>query len=164
MRPYLIKIILTLGILFGYYKNSYAQGNSSIEINFLTANFTDTIGEKDVVLVFLVSTKDTTNFPPVISLPPKCTVFEGGREKVILLTQSNFSVALYDQNIETKNKMVYNLIKNKISLSSMQTTMIITYNILNLNYNFSKMTLTPAFREKKNNAIRTEKRFEINVE
>jgi hypothetical protein len=139
------------------------QNGNNIDIRFLNAHFTDTTSGKDVMAVFLVSTKDTASFPPRVHLPPKCTVFENGREKVILMTPDNLAVSMDGDHIPEKNPLVYALIKDQIDLKALTKAMIITYTIKDINYNFRKMSLTPAFFEKQNKEIRIDKRFEFDV-
>ena len=158
------KTILAFGLLFFLQGTFFGQGNSNIDIRFLKAKFTDTTSGKDLVAVFLVSTKDTSSFPPEIRIPPKCTVFEDGREKVVLLNPHTLSVTLDDAKIPEKHPEIYALIKDLIDLKSLQTSMIITYKITDLTYNFKKMSLTPAFNEKRNKTIRVDKRCEFNVD
>jgi hypothetical protein len=163
MTTKIIRTILVVVLLRPFHGFIFGQGNNNIDIRFLNAKFTDTIADKDLVAVFLVSTKDSLSFPPVAKIPPKCTVFEDGREKVVLLNPHNLSVAFDGESI-TKNKIVYDLIQSQIDLKALKTAMIITYTIKDLNYNFKKMSLTPAFEEKLNKAIRIEKRCEFVVQ
>ena len=162
MKTKLFRTIFALILLTTFQGTLHGQG-SNIDIRFLKAKFTDTISGKDLVAVFLVSTRDTSNFPPEIRLPPKCTVFEDGREKVVLLNPHALSVSLDDAKIPEKHPEIYELIKDLIDLKSMQNKMIISYFIKDLNYNFKKMSLTPAFNEKRNKTIRVDKRCEFEV-
>ena len=150
-------------ILILCHASFFGQGNN-IEIRFLKAKVNDTTSGKDLTVFFLVSTKDSASFPPVVNLPPKCTVFEGGREKIVLFTQDNLAVALYGDNVEEKNKEVYELLKKEIDFHPKNPQMIVAYTIKDLYYVFTKMTLTPAFSEKLNRAIRIDKRCEFTVQ
>ena len=155
---------LILAIVFGQ-GFSFGQSDNNIDVRFLTAYFTDTTtSKKDVLAVFMVSTKDSSSFPPKVNLPPKCTVFEGGREKVVLLSRQNMTFAFYSNNIEKDNKELYDKIKAYIHWHPLKPQMIITYSLLDLNYDFTKMSLSPVFREKQNDDIRIEKRFEFDVQ
>jgi hypothetical protein len=150
---------------FGFIQaTTFGQEGKNINIRFLKAKFTDTTQYKDVIAVFLVSTADTASFPPVVNVPPKCTVFENGREKVVLLNPHNLAVSLDGEQVPQKNPDVYSLIKEVVDLNSMKGAMIITYTLKDLNYEFKRMSLTPAFREKKNNEIRVDKRCEFDVQ
>jgi len=162
MKTKFIRTIFALVLLTSFQGLLHGQG-SNIDIRFLKAKFTDTTSGKDLVAVFLVSTKDTSSFPPEIKIPPKCTVFEDGREKVVLLNPHTLAVTLDDAKIPEKHPEIYALIKELIDLKSLQTSMIITYKITDLTYNFKKMSLTPAFSEKRNKAIRVDKRCEFDV-
>jgi hypothetical protein len=164
MTTFFIRTILVTLLFTAFQTDSFGQGQN-IEIRFLKAKFTDTTAGKDLVAVFLVSTRDTASFPPEIKIPPKCTVFENGREKVVLLTSYNLSVRLDDSRIAEKSPDTYALIKDLIDVKLLQpSAMIITYSISDLDYNFKKMSLTPAFSEKRNRAIRVEKRCEFVVQ
>ena len=135
----------------------------NIEIRFLNAKFTDTTSGKDLVAVFLVSTRDSAGFPPTVNLPPKCTVFENGREKVVLLTPQMLSVTFNGEDVDQKYPEIYQMIKGMVDLNAMKTSMIVTYAIKDIFYDFRKMALTPAFTEKKNKSARIEKRSEFIV-
>ena len=65
-------------------------------------------------VVFLISTQDTIDFPPTVSLPPKCTVFENGREKVVILAPQNLSVTFCAHDVAEKNKAVYVPFQTKV--------------------------------------------------
>jgi len=163
MTTKFMRTILAVGLSSLLQCSLFGQGQN-IEIRFLEAQFTDTISGKDLVAVFLVSTKDTASFPPQIKIPPKCTVFEDGREKVVQLTPHNLSISLDDSRIAEKNPKTYALIKNLIDVKLLSpSSMIITYGIKDLNYNFRKMSMTPAFGEKSNHAINVDKRCEFEV-
>jgi hypothetical protein len=164
MTKNFIRTILAVGLLTGLHSTFFGQGNGNIDIRFLKAKFTDTTSSKDLVAVFLVSTKDTASFPPVVNLPPKCTVFEDGREKVILLNPHMLGVTMDGDKVHEKNPPIYALIKDVIHLDSLQTSLIITYKIKGLNYNFKKMSMTPSFSEKHNKDIRVDKRCEFEVQ
>lgn len=166
MKTKLIKTIIAVLLLTTVRGSLLGQGNNNIDIRFLKAKFTDTTSGKTLVAVFLVSTKDTASFPPEVTLPPKCTVFENkyGFEKVVNITQQMLSVDLYDERIREKNKDIYELIKNQVDFKSLQTSLIITYTIKDINYDFNRMTLTPAFREKRNRSVRIDKRCEFTVQ
>lgn len=160
------KIILTIQavvILTFLQGAAFGQGNNNIEIRFLTAKFTDTTSGKNLVAFFLVSTRDSASFPPEVILPPKCTLFEDGREKVILFNAHNLAVGLYGDDVGEKDKDVYDLVKNLVNFHPKNPQMIIGYTIKDLNYVFKKMTLTPIFREKRNREIKIEKRIEFEV-
>ena len=164
MKTSFIRTILAVLLLTTANVSLFAQANDNIDIRFLKAKFTDTISRKDLVAVFLISTRDTSSFPPQVMLPPKCTVFENGREKVVILTQSMLAVSLDGEEIPNKNKVVYDLIKDQVDLKALDHALIITYTLKDINYTFKKMSLTPAFREKRNNSIRVDKRCEFTVQ
>ena len=81
------------------------QDSSIIRISFINARFTDAKSPADVFWAFLVTTRDSSDFPPQISIPPKCTAFENGMEKVVLLNPHNIAIALYGNDIAQKNTM-----------------------------------------------------------
>jgi hypothetical protein len=162
MTTKLIRTVLAITFLTTIQNFVSGQGQN-IDIRFLKAKFTDTTSGKDLIAVFLVSTRDTASFPPQVMLPPKCTVFENGREKVVLLTENMLGLVLYGADIPQKSKETYNLIKDQVDLKSMQRSMIIEYQIKDVNFDFNTMTLTPAFKEKRNQSIRVEKRCEFVV-
>jgi hypothetical protein len=155
--------LLIAAMLTAFSIRVYGQDNSTIEVRFLNAKFTDTTNAKNLMTVFIVSTKDTADFPPQINLPPKCTVFENGREKVVLLDQHNMGVSLYGDNIRELNKEAYTLVKNQIGEKLPNATMIIVYSLHGLDFEFRKMSLTPAFVEKRHKEVRVAKRFEFEV-
>src|SRR6476661_10662359 len=162
MTTKIIRTFLAITFLTLVQNFVFGQGQN-IDIRFLKAKFTDTTSGKDLIAVFLVSTRDTASFPPMVILPPKCTVFENGREKVVLLTEQMLGLTLWGEDIPQKGKDVYDLIKDQVDLKSMQTSMIVEYKIKDVNFDFNKMSLTPVFREKRNKSIRVEKRCEFNV-
>lgn len=164
MRTKLFRTILAALLLTSVEGSLFGQVGDNIDIRFLKASFIDTISRKELVAVFLVSTHDTASFPPQVMLPPKCTVFENGREKVVLLTQNMLAVSIDGEDISDKNKVVYNLIKDQINLKSLDHSLIVTYTISNIHYTFKRMSLTPAFREKRNNSMRVEKRCEFTMQ
>lgn len=156
-------LLFLLSILFCQYR-ALAQDDSGIGIRFLNAAISpDSSSGKDVVAVFLVSVKDSADFPPVVNLPPKCTVFERGREKVFLLRPDNLAVSFDDGQIEQKNPRIYALIKDKLDLKQLSKAMIVSYDILDIYYDLNRMSLSPSFKNKHNQAIKTEKRFEFDV-
>src|SRR4051794_38860864 len=112
-----LKCVLFMTVLFMSMK-CFGQGNNNIEIRFLRSKFIDTVGGKDLVAIFLVSTKDSVSFPPIVKLPPKCTVFEDGREKVVIFTQNDLAVTLDGAQIREKNPATYEFIKDVIDLNN----------------------------------------------
>jgi hypothetical protein len=150
-------------LLIAICANISAQPTEKIFIRFVNAKFTDTTGARALMASFLVSVKDSADFPPGVVLPPKCTVFEMGREKVILLQAVNLGVVMNDQTVREKNPEIYAMIKDSIDLGKLRTSMLITYKLRELNFNFRKMSLTPVFKEKRDGRIRVEKRFEFEV-
>jgi len=162
MTAKIIRTVLAITFFATLQNFVFGQGQN-IDIRFLKAKFTDTTSGKDLIAVFLVSTKDTASFPPKIMLPPKVTVFENGREKVVLLNEQMLGLTLWGEDIPQKGKDVYDLIKDQVDLKSMQTSMIVEYKIKDVNFEFNKMSLTPAFKEKRNPEIRVEKRCEFVV-
>lgn len=157
------KLILVALILNFAQHTMCAQENGNIEIQFLTAQFNDTIRGKDVMVVFILTTKDSASFPPVINLPPKCTVFENGLEKIVFLGPNNLNITLYGNDIEVKDKPLYDKIKHLLHFHPIKPQMIIVYYLKDLNYVFKKMTFTPGFKEKLNKEIRFQKKFEFEV-
>lgn len=141
----------------------FAQSDS-IAIRFLKAKLIDSTSGKDITVFFLVSTKDSAGFPPVITVPPKCTLFENEQEKIVLFNPGNLSVALYGDNVEEKNKEVYELLKNEVDFHPKHPQMIVAYTVKDLYYNFTKMTFTPVFREKQNRNIKIEKKCEFLID
>ncbi len=141
------------------------QMKESVDIRFLTAKFSDTSNTKFLDAIFLISTLDTIDFPPTLVLPPKCTVFENGREKVVLLQPQNLGVELFDKKIVEKNKRLYALIKESIDIKTFNNkkNLIICYSIKGLNYVFKRMSLTPSFKAKHNKEMSINKRFEFDV-
>jgi hypothetical protein len=141
------------------------QVKQTIDIRFLTAKFSDTSTTKNLDVVFLITTSDTIDFPPIVNLPPKCTVFENGREKVLLLAPQNLGISFSGRDVASKDKKVYNLIKDIIDLKSLvdKKTILICYSIKDLNFVFKKMSLTPSFKEKLHKEIIVDKRVEFDV-
>lgn len=160
---YTYRLLAFVGIIILHTTAKGQCYNNNIDIRFLNAKFTDTTSGKDLLVVFLVSTKDSASFPPVVTLPPKCTVFENGREKVILLSPSNLQLTTDGNQIAIKNPAVYALIKDQVNLKSMRNSMIVTYKLIDINYDFTRMSLTPAYREKLNQSIKIDKRCEFEV-
>ena len=142
---------------------SFGQGTDIITISFINAKFTDHKAPADVLVAFLVTTKDSADFPPQVTIPPKCTAFENGMEKVILLNPHNLAVALYGQDIAQKNSEAYELVKGHVDLGTMTPGFIITYKLTDVPYTFTKMSMTPAFVEKRDRTKRVAKRFEFAV-
>ena len=164
MKTKFIRTIIAALLLTTVKVSLFGQGNDNIDIRFLKAKFTDTTSGKDLVAVFLVSTKDAYSFPPEVTLPPKCTVFENGQEKTVLITQSMLAVSLDGENMPDKNKAIYDLVRDQVDLKALDHALVITYTIKDINYTFKKMSLTPAFREKQNRSIKVDKRCEFTVQ
>ncbi len=139
-----------------------AQKSDVIDIKFVNARFTDTLYPGDVIVAFLVTTRDSSDFPPQINIPPPCTVFENGMEKKVLLSPHNLSVALHGSDVKQRSPETYNLIKGKVDLDNMKTGLIMTFMIADIPYSFTRMTMTPIFTEKKEKQ-RVSTRFEFSV-
>ena len=159
-------LFLSVIVLSFFSKSLKSQTESSIDIRFIGARFTDTLQSKSLRTLFLVDTRDTSSFPPSIKLPPKCSVFENGREKVVLLGPQNLAVSLWGDDVELKDKTIYDLVKNKVNLKgeAMKHCLIIVYDLKENNFTFHKMSLTPGFGEKKGKQQPVEKRIEFEVE
>jgi hypothetical protein len=140
----------------------HAQQTSDIDIRFLRAKFTDPAAGNELVAVFMVSTKDTASFPPVMVMPPKCSIFIGQVETKLNLEPQMLSVQIDGEKI-AENKITYELIKDQIDLNDLKRRMIITYTIRGIVSEFKRMSLTVAFKDKHNNAKRVEKRAEFEV-
>jgi hypothetical protein len=67
------------------------QDSDVLDIRFIKAKFTDPKTRRDVIVAILVMAKDTSDFPPQVNIPPKCTAYESGFEKVVLLNPHNLS-------------------------------------------------------------------------
>ena len=157
---------ITTGLLFLFLTasgSSFGQDSDIIKISFINAKFTDPKSPADVFVAFLVMTRDSADFPPQINIPPQCTAFENGQEKVVLLSPHNLAVALYGEDIALKSPEAYDLVKGHIDLKSMAPGLIITFKLTDIPYTFTKMSMTPAFTEKRDKEKRVAKRFEFTV-
>jgi hypothetical protein len=136
-----------------------AVGQDKTTIRYLNSTFQDTTDNKDVLVVFLVTVPDTSDFPPRVNLPPECTVFENGFEKKVLLSPQNLSVTFDGDQVAEKHPEVYRLVKDSISFDKFKTSMLVSYQFRDIPYTFSKMSVTPSFKEKRNKESRVSKRF-----
>lgn len=154
--------IAVLGTLF-LQVNLFGQFNPTFKVTPLVAKIYNQADKKDVVVVFHVTTKDTADFPPVLSFPFKCSTFDGSKETAFDPTKENVHIILNDSNI-VKNEMVYQLIKDKVDLKTKDKFFII-------NFYLKDMTAGPiqslefyfALKEKRHQDIRVEEKFTFDV-
>lgn len=149
------------------FQNLHAQFIDKVEMRIIHAAFTDSAGAngKNFDIAVLLSCRDTADFPPVLILPPKCSVFENGRERVIMLNAENLSVALYGHTIQEKNKAAFEFVKHHLDVNKLddQHQMIMYYSLKNIPYTFRHISFSPIVREKRNRAKRIETRLETDV-
>lgn len=165
MKLQLQKVITCIIFLFLFQYTTLAQTKFSFDISFVRAKFTDTTDKKDLVAIFLLSTPDTANFPPIINMPPKFSILFPDREEKIFLSPEILSLSIDDDRVVLKNIITYELVKDRINLNAKNPIMILTYTIRDISKeDFDKIALSISFSEKYNNLLRYEKRFEIKVE
>lgn len=159
--------VLQLGFLFivAFFipGNLVAQINPTFTVTPLTAKIYNPAAQKDVVVVFMVSAKDTADFPPVLCFPFKCSTFNQGQETIYNPAQENVEIILNDSNI-VNNRMVYELIKDKVNLRTSNKYFIINYYLKDMTSDpIQKLEFYFALKEKRNKSARFEEKYTFDV-
>ena len=154
---------LATAFLIGIHVLSYVQNTGNLGIRFINAKSGGNTYDKFLAVSFYVFTQDSSDFPPGIILPPRCTVFEDGIEKELILKPENLEVTLSDRDLAQKSVKVYNLIKDDFNPDQIKLGVVVTYFLKNLSFNFTRMSLSPAFHEKKNKEKTVSKKFQFPV-
>ena len=165
MKTYTLKTFLVVFGLFSSSNSLLAQDPFSFDVKFLRAKFTDTTQNKDLIAVFILSTSDSSNFPPIVNIPPKFSILFSDHEEKIQLTPEILSVSFDDDKIILKNMPVYEIIRDKVNLNVKHPIMIISYRMKDISTkDFNKIAMSISFSEKKDKSKRYEKRFEVPVD
>lgn len=143
------------------------QMKPTFEVKFLNSKVykNNFYSPKDVVIIFLVSTKDAADFPPVPVLPPRVNIIENGVEKPLDLSPNNLSIEFDGADVPQKNNFIYELIKEQVDLKSMNTAMIMCFYVKNINaVSVKKMNCTLRMSEKRNRDITQTLSYEFEAE
>ena len=165
MKTIAIKLLITIATMCLFH-GTFAQFQGSYDVKLLRAKFTDPAhSKKDVVAIFLVTVRDTANFPPGLNLPPKVTYFANGKDNLIFFDQENLSLRIFDDRVMIKDVRVYDMIKDKVDLSSDKKIMILVFTLKNFtDEDFTKMKFNFKLTEKHDKSLKIEHPFEFDVE
>ncbi|HQQ94515.1 MAG TPA: hypothetical protein PLQ93_08165 [Bacteroidia bacterium] len=130
-----------------------AQELNSYEVKFLKAYFSDPQHKnQDVDVCFLITVKDSSNFPPKLSLPPKAYYFSKGQFVDIPFPAygDRVSLALYGDNLIIKNPALYDLLKDQVDFQTKDKILILQYKLREFTKDqFSRMKFMFKLYEKK---------------
>ena len=144
----------------------YGQVSPTYELNFVKAKFTSQRGNKDIVAIFQVLTKDEKDFPPILSMGLTYSIGENGPEKRIdiLKSEGQARITIHGSNIKEKDPSLYDFIKDNL-IETVDRYLILAIYLDNVSKkDFKKMTITYGLWEKNNPSVREEKKFEFSVE
>ena len=165
MKTNFIRTILIIIGLTCFQTIHFGQNKNSFDIHCVRAKFTDTTGSKDVIVVFNVTFQDTVNYPPILNIPPKCSILINGVNQDVPLSPENLSVSLNDDKVILKDVFLYELIKDRVDLTSKKEIMLISFKIKDVSSEpFNKMTVTLSLGEKRNPTIKHIKSCEFIVD
>lgn len=142
----------------------YAQGSSNYTLALVTAKVTDQKDQKDVVVIYSVSSKDSINFPPVFTFPPKCSIIGPFSRQQVQLGPHNMGVVFVDRDIKLKNPEYYELVKSKVNLSQKAALMFLIFELHSISFGkVEKMEMEVLIRETKNQIDRDKHFFSFEV-
>ena len=119
-----------------------------------------------IVVILLITPKDSKDFPPVVSTRMFCSIDGAPEKKLDIMHQSdNVSMEVFGKNVEEKNKHIYELVKDRIDLKNKDDMGIFVFTFSNLPLKqVEKMSLTYGFWEKLNQNVRVEKKYDFTVD
>jgi hypothetical protein len=125
----------------------------------------DTVGGKDVVVFFHVSAADAKDFPPVLSMRVAYFFDDSYLMTAAIGQTKKVSLVIFGKNIEEKDKLAYNLVKDKVDLKDKSDFMLLAFVFRDLTKKpITEMTVRYGLWEKRNTNIRVEKEYKFHVE
>ncbi len=158
--------ILTILFLTTFHSFIYAQDKTAHDIKLLKAKIIDSTDKKDVIVLFHVSAKDPKDFPPVVSMRLTYSINdEQEKTRNEIRNDKNIQIIIYGNDIEQKNKRIYDLIKNQIDTNSKGGFWILAFVLRDVSSEkVKKMTFTYGLWEKRNQDKRVEIKYAFDVE
>jgi hypothetical protein len=162
------KVSLFLGVinfLISFSFTASAQSESTYELNFLRAKIIDTTDLKDILILFQVTTKKKKDFPPILSMKLTYSLDNNAEKTVDILKTNNIQISVFGNDVNEKDKFVYELIKNKIDIDDKNDFLILAFLLKSVtNESVDKMSFTYGLWEKNNQKVRVEKKYEFEID
>jgi len=119
-----------------------------------------------VLLLFYVTTKKASDFPPSLSMRMTYRLGDDKKEKIIDINKvNNVKVVIYGHDIDVKNPAVYELIKDKVDIKQKKEFLLLAFYIDGISDKpIDKMSLIYGLWEKKNANARVETKYEFTVD
>lgn len=165
MRYYtgLFRILAFVSLLTITAKDNFAQEKSSYDMKFVHAMQFDKHDDNHILTVFEV-TPTVNDFKLILSMR---VIYEIGQGEKIVDVQKqkedNIRIVIYGKTLPEKNPTLYNQIKDKINLDD--EVRLITFDFYDITTEpVDRMSITYGLWESHDSDIRTEKRYDFNVE
>lgn len=157
-----IVLVLISNFSFGQKKKITEQ---SYYLDFLTAKYSETNNKNEILLVFRYQPKKKKEFKPIFSSKIAYKIGDSKIEKTEIIEKSNHSIAFYGNDIDKKAPDVYKLISNKVDLNQKEKFGIVVFYLRNITQVYiEKMKFTYGLWEPKNENIRIEKTYDIEIQ
>ncbi len=158
--------LITTVVLFGCV-TPYVPTTPGYNLNLIGAVTTDSTDQNDVLAVFAVTPINEEDFRPVLSMKITYKV-DGEEEKVVDLqrqTEKKVRVIIYGKNVQEKDPMIYQLVKDKVDLAGKKDLFLLAFSFNDISKNkVNKMNIRYGLWEKRNNSIRFEQDFNVDVQ
>src|SRR6185437_2177112 len=138
----------------------------SYDLELIKAKGIDTTTKKGVLVLFYVTTKKASDFPPSLSMRMTYRLGDDKKEKIIDINKSNnVKVLIYSNDVNVKSPAVYELIKDKVDIKQKKEFLILAFYIDGISDKpIDKMSLIYGLWEKKNANARVETKYEFTVD
>lgn len=142
---------------------------SSYNIELVTASRFEGNPNNNLTVVFLVTPKNTDDFPPILSMGLRYFVEDNKEVNYVDLQNQKGSgrvnLTILGKDIAQKSPKIYSLIKNKINLESYKDLQILAFEFKDkIDLNVKSMNIIYGLWEKKNPNQRLEKRYDFKIE
>ncbi|MDI1355834.1 MAG: hypothetical protein PSX36_13005 [bacterium] len=165
MKPKIIQsVLVALGFLF-LQTSVLAQHEYTFEVKALRAKIIDTTFKKDVIVIFYISAVDSLDFPPVLHLPPVCSIQVNGKDENLIFSPENIAISLDGDKLILTNMLVYDIIKGMVDFTEKKNMMILSFRMKDVSAEkFDKMSVTLSLGEKRNPDKKFAKNFVFKVD
>jgi hypothetical protein len=142
------------------------QTQHTADIRFLKAKIIEAIGQREVLVLFEVTTAEKKDFPPVLTNTVKYRLGGTGTEHIVRIGRgSNVRAMAYKNNVQEKSTLIYGYIKDMVEIRKDKDLMILAFYIrLEPDEEVETMSFSYTLAEKRNPKLKLEKKFDFPVE